>query len=64
MDVIGARGWCKKCKHGKLEQEDVVCKNKHSKFFGEKTNCILLAPCFEADKSKDDIAVKLVGFSD
>lgn len=61
-EIIGARGWCKKCRHGKCEDKDVYCKNNESKFYGEKVNSVLCAPCFCKDKSKEKVEVQPVEF--
>jgi hypothetical protein len=62
-DAIGARGWCKKCKHGETKQESVYCESQESRFYGQRVNSILCSPCFVPDESKADIKVDAVGFS-
>ncbi len=62
-DVIGIRGWCKRCYYGKTDADTVICQNRESAFYGMQTNSILCAPCFRNDKTKEYVTAEPVGFS-
>jgi len=61
-EIIGYRGFCKKCVHGVelKQQESIICSNKKSGYYGVKVNSVLCAPCFVNDVEKN---VKLDGVS-
>lgn len=61
-DYIGIRELCKACKYGTSKGKNVICKNESSRFYGLKVNSVLCAPCFEADKSKENTKVEKVSF--
>ena len=45
--AIGYKGLCISCYFGKTENKNIICENKHSRFYGLRTNELLLAPCFK-----------------
>jgi hypothetical protein len=62
-EIIGARGFCKKCKYGEIVAEHIVCDAPNSAFYKSNTNAILCAPCFVPSLDKKDVEVQAVGFS-
>ncbi len=63
-EILGYRGWCRRCKHGKLKWKSVYCQNKESAFYKQKTNSVLCAPCFTEDPSKLEQKIGGVSFGD
>ena len=45
-DILGYRNLCSMCRKSIEKENEIVCDNKESQFYGLNTEGLLLAPCF------------------
>lgn len=51
-DVLGYKNFCSMCKNAIESEKKIVCDNKKSRFYGEETQSLLLAPCMSRNEVK------------
>lgn len=60
MDVLGYRGWCRRCKHSESQEKDIL-QNAESPLHKHKVNSIICAPCLTEDSTKKEAVIEPVG---